>query len=85
MKLTIHSPNLYQGSVEILPGNRIYANVGSTCLCEMKGEEPLTLKEWREPVMTELILGRKTASIISRSLVTGKAFPRGYYRFNLFS
>ena len=79
------SPNLYQGSVEILPGNRIYANVGSTCPCEMKGEEPLTLKEWREPVMTELILGRKTASIISRSLVTGKAFPRGYYRFSLFS
>lgn len=74
------SPNLYQGCAEILPGNRIYMNVGSTCPCEMKTAEPLVLEEWREPVMTELIFDGDAVSLVSRSLVTGKKFARGYYR-----
>ncbi len=74
------SPNLYQGCAEILPGNRIYMNVGSTCPCEMKTAEPLVLEEWREPVMTELIFEGDTVSLVSRSLVTRKKFARGYYR-----
>lgn len=80
--LTTHfSPNTKQGNVKYsCDTETIYIDDGSVAPTELSGEA-LMPSDWKDGVITELMIYDSSVEIQFRSIHTGDLYPRGYYRF----
>lgn len=78
---THFSPNTKQGNVEYsCDTETIYIDDGSVAPTELSGEA-LMPSDWKDGVITELMIYDSSVEIQFRSIHTGDLYPRGYYRF----
>lgn len=79
---THFSPNTKQGSVEYSRDTgTIYIDDGSVTPTELCGEA-LMPSDWKDGVITELMIYDSSVEIQFRSIHTGDLYPRGYYRLD---
>ena len=75
------SPNVIRGSGELdeKTGN-LYLDCGSVVATDTGGETGLMAPDWKDGCITELAITPDAVEIRMKSVETGQAFPRGYYR-----
>lgn len=75
------SPNIIRGSGEydVKTGN-LYLDCGSVAATDTGGETGLLAPDWKDGCITELAITPDAVEIRMKSVETGQAFPRGYYR-----
>ena len=76
------SPNVLCGNGEYDAARRnIYLDCGSVVDTDTSREKGMMSPDWKDGVVTELLVDRDAVEICMRSVDTGIRFPRGCYRF----
>lgn len=78
------SPNIPTGCVDYESnGSRLYINTGSIRPTDVKTDEPLVPADWKDGAVLHLKISGASIELCSKSILTGKKYPRSYYRFPL--
>ncbi len=75
------SPNVIHGNGELdEKTDNLYLDCGSVVATDTGGETGLMAPDWKDGCITELAVTSDAVEIRMKSVETGQAFPRGYYR-----
>ena len=76
------SPNVTGGSAEWdARRSNLYLNCGSVVDTATEGDNGLMAADWKDGCISEMSISERLIEIDTRSVTSGKHFPRGYYRF----